>query len=1149
MLAGASKRIAGTLHPMGQAIPARRWERLQEDSPARPVVWRARSLETFGTLGSFAYGWSNYSIPQPISATLLEVDDAASQGGHAMACTALTINLGFFIPVTWSTAPNATSGGVTVALTTTGFAGVTVTGPGGSVFSPTLGSNTQKYMIFGSGPCVLLLQSGTGAGPVNRNVSLVDFTGGAPAITGLLLSTSTSAVIAEPVVKHSQGNGSAFLVSSNPGSGGLLNIAIRRSDNGNVLVPLGSATPDTSLDGEATATELRIHYKLGGPPVVRAIPQGECNVSPSTQNFPDVVVGGDVSLSTSADAFTIENTGSDCLTISAIGNVAPFTVTGFSSTELGPGETVVVNVTFTPGAVGIFNESLPVTRSPAQGDSDLTCQGEARAPVLGLSVTPWTLSFGSRPVGLPVTRNVTITNTGEAAIPIAWASSPPGSTVSWAASGAGTMLPYGGSLTVPITFTPAAETSYSATFVATSGAISDSAAITGSGCVANSTIVLPPVAPVDFGQVQRLFRTVRYFAVSNGGDGPLTFTARVQGPDATLFGLQLPSGSVTDVVSVRSYTVEPVSHCGPGAIGSGETIVAVAFHANGAPGARSAELVIEGHNATNATQTSWTYPLSAEIVALVAVDAALVLDRSGSMADPSGVRTKVDAEVSAGQLFAELARPDVEDRLAFIKFNTIPDAFQPITPVTSANQPSLANSINATELAPSGATGIAGGVLTGLSELATPRSTVPPVVNKAMVVLTDGRDNRAFQEPGTGDWFSLEGGEMERPGGGPVATQPLSTPSDVQIYALGIGNSENINAAKLNQLAQATGAFYGVVDELSGSSYFDLEKYFIQIYMDAVGMPVISDPVYTIFPGQTHEIEFDVLRGDVGFLVVVLDHNGFRLPFWVESPIGEVVDANFVPPGYRMRSGFTSSARYLEIGLPAGEPERYAPRNGKRWKLVVKHTGQVCLGDPEELAPTSDRPSEEGSTSWGFLPRKCREWDDPLDYGVAIGAASNFRLQAFVSPEPIHAGDRILLTAVVAEAGLPIKGCTVTVRSVAPSGATWTLTLLDDGLHSDGSVDDAEYAEHFTNTAEGGSYEFTFRAVGTSGDGEPVVREAVRAKYVVGRVPVDPKEPGGGDPGQTIRECCERLGRLATIGIGLVLLALAVLLVIVLIQS
>jgi hypothetical protein len=93
-----------------------------------------------------------------------------------------------------------------------------------------------------------------------------------------------------------------------------------------------------------------------------------------------------------------------------------------------------------------------------------------------------------------------------------------------------------------------------------------------------------------------------------------------------------------------------------------------------------------------------------------------------------------------------------------------------------------------------------------------------------------------------------------------------------------------------------------------------------------------------------------------------------------------------------------------------------------------------------------------------------------------------------------------------------------------------SLTLADDGAHQDADPDDGEYARPFTNTAQAGSYDFVFRAVGYTRDGEPVVREAMRSKYVEGYVRPPPEHwpPGrgdGGNGGGKDDESCEKILR------------------------
>ncbi len=470
------------------------------------------------------------------------------------------------------------------------------------------------------------------------------------------------------------------------------------------------------------------------------------------------------------------------------------------------------------------------------------------------------------------------------------------------------------------------------------------------------------------------------------------------------------------------------------------------------------------------------------------------------------------------------------------KYNNVINVLQGMTLVTSANQPGIVSQINSTELAPADSTSIAGGVMVALNELATPRSTPSAALNKMMLVLTDGKDNTAYLNPGDGQYYSLLGGQEHDPNNwfNLVNTNAINPPADIKIYAVGLGKSDEIDTGRLDVLAQTTGAYSGLVNQdLTGEHYFDLEKYFTQVYMDAVDLAVISDPVATIHGGETHRIPFEVLRGDVGGLVVVYDKLGAgRLPYYLETPLGEIIDVTSLPTGFQIRHGITETARFTEFRNPAGEVNRYAGT----WNLVVMHQGRLCRDDKKYFTTHYTHATHDQYTSnFGFVSGDCFAYSDPVDYGFSIGVGSNLRMQAYVTPGIVKIGEPIHLTAAIAEAGLPSIDCNVTVTARTPGGAVSHLTLYDDGFHVDGEPDDGEYANDFTATNESGGYEFLFRATGYSRDGEPIIREALRSKYVEGIVPITPPANRTDDD-----RCCLFIKRLVMI--GLVLLVIIILL-------
>ncbi|HEV7505217.1 MAG TPA: choice-of-anchor D domain-containing protein [Thermoanaerobaculia bacterium] len=1039
-----------------------------------------------------------------------------------MAC--LNITEGLFYnalpdsPV-WSTSGGTTTpAGVTIAATTSGI--LVHKGASSQPFSKPL--NGAVYWVTFGNPRNFILILTTDIImpdlPETRTVVLVETTS-----TGITthppISISATSTDSLPLVQPSEGNGSVFalLMSGNNGS---VSGTVYRSDNFQEFCSTGLFTPSQQVIGNATTTQLQILE--GGVTRASALrPLGSCQATPNPVTFPDAVLGAsDPALATQTRQATIRNNGTDCLTISGVGNVAPYSVTGFSPplpAVLGVGETLTAEILFAPAAVGTFNHDLPITRNPELGDDKLHCRGVARNATHSISFSG-TIAFGTVPLGMPATRTLTITNNGETTVNLVIPAPAPGSDFQWAAF-SGPVSPGGPAVNVAITFTPTSETPQSVALTFTSNAAGSPHHVTiaGTGCVARARIAIDaPVGAVSFGNVQRGFRSVRTVRVRNTGNGPLNFRASITG--SALFGLARDSDPVTSPSSTLSFSLDPPMACGADATGPGEVVFGVTFFANDVASAIAVTggLVIDNHNDTSAAP-SFTFDLTATIVAAINTDTMLVIDRSGSMSEASGDRRKIDTAIDAGHLYVQLGRPDVGDRIGLTKFNQNPETFNSIDEITGANQPVIAATINLTELNPDGSTAIAGGVLDALRDLNShPRSSPPPELNRTLVVLTDAIDNTPYTNPADGVTYSLLGD---------AGTTALPMPGNVKVYGIGIGDS--IDAARLGQLAQATGGHYLHVRNFSGPDYFQLEKHFTQIYMDTADLATIVDPTYVIDPGETQSIEFDVLRGDVSCMVVVYDRDGIRLPFYLQTPHVEVIDLTTIPPGFELRPGLTSTARFLEVRFPPNDPDRYA---GK-WKAVIRHDGRACYANGGGRITEAGLPTAQRSFQFGFQPTACKEYSKPISYGIAVGAGSNFRMQAYVDPAVVGVGEPIRLNALLSEFGLPVIGSSVMVTSRAPDGTTETFTLYDDGAHDDDASDDGNYGNRFTHTFAEGTYEFTFRAEGHSREGEPVKREAVRSKYVEGRTPLVPPE-GGGENGF---QCCRWV--ILTLGIiGFILL-------------
>lgn len=990
------------------------------------------------------------------------------------------------------------------------------------------GGPSASYLsaVFGGNSFVAVLEIDDNVGIATRTVYIVDFTGGGAAPTAVAIHTQAlvQSSTDTPALLVSQGSESlAFVFSATTTAQEVQRLNIVRSDNGDPVMngPLTVSGVNGAVGAELTAAELIMRFPnaFNDGEQTMPRPRGECDIVDPTLDFGEAVLGADVpGLATTTRTATLRNAGLDCLTIQNIGDSAPFALTAAARAQLpvtiDPGEEVDFDIVFAPPAAGNnISRTLPVTLNPANGDDEIDCIGDARNASASIATSTNSINFGTLVSGTTDTRTFTVTNDGEVAVTIAIAGPPGASDFTWAA----VPPPAGGIPLAPGATTPARNVTYAAAgdgpatsrtiTVTPSLGAARNISVSGRSCVPNAEITVPPIAPLDFARLERGFRTVRLVEITNSGDDDLTFTARIVAGNvpaqAASFGLVLPGNDITDAPATRSYSVLPAQRCGPGPTGNNVQVVAVSFHADGANGLYGAILRIEGHNATNvAAGQSWDFPLTGEIIDPVPVDIALVLDRSGSMADPIGTRNKMEAALAGAQLLVQMLRDTAPDRCAIVAFSTDPAVEFGIDRV-SASRAAMLGTLAPATFAPGGWTNIAGGAILGAAELAVAHPDNPPVLRKAMVVLTDGIENRCFQIGGAGPYYSITGRDppdMATPAGAPMATDPWPPPQGLKVYGIGLGAPADIDAAALDTLASATGASYQGASDLTGKSWFLLEKYFTQIFMETAGLQQIADPFYTISPGDKHVHEFDIYPGDVNCMVVTYDVPGQRLPFHVESPQGELFSGTSLPPGFGLRFRSTPTARFVEIVFPSQDPKRYAGR----WRAIVEHGGYTCAGD-------SGRDSQSG-----FLPRKCKPNKGPVDYGIAIGAGSNLRLQPWVDPATTYVGQSFRLNATLTEAGLAIPGATVSVRVVAPNGNQWMVPLRDDGQHQDGQADDGDYGGRFDQTFVAGNYSLTFLADGIHG-GQPFHREAHRTKPVFDkRRP--PKDDDGGRP-----DWCRRL--------------------------
>jgi hypothetical protein len=216
---------------------------------------------------------------------------------------------------------------------------------------------------------------------------------------------------------------------------------------------------------------------------------------------------------------------------------------------------------------------------------------------------------------------------------------------------------------------------------------------------------------------------------------------------AIVFEVHSPGAAVT--LEFKSGPVHPrLQRLGATSVSVGPTAGSGIVHARlwltyetGAPGESITDSVTVSRPGTT---EEWVIKLSASTVERKKSAAALVLDRSGSMAeDMGGGTTCIQGLREAAQIFVDVMLQD--DGVALVRFNQAADELKPVTVLGSPADPfdpgraAIKASVTGPDLNPAGQTSIGAGIVKGRTAL----NSVTGFDFKSMLVFTDGKENHA----------------------------------------------------------------------------------------------------------------------------------------------------------------------------------------------------------------------------------------------------------------------------------------------------------------------------------------------------------------------------------------------------------------------
>lgn len=322
-----------------------------------------------------------------------------------------------------------------------------------------------------------------------------------------------------------------------------------------MLAACGSSSNNVDVKVVQNTLQFGPALSFGDQPVNTAVTQSVTLLNNGTT----LVVG--ISLQICAGTVTSTTGNFPCPKQSAFAVAASGASCG---NALGVAQSCVIEITFTPPAVGSFTATLVATNTNNLDGPPQTVplSGTGTAPTI--AVTPGALSFGDQLAGTTsAAQTVTVSNNGSSALTVTSvrlggssltlpAASPPSEFIELNACGQA-VLP-GGSCTITVSFAPTASGADAETLSIQSDGGNATVALSGTGIAPIAS--LSPTA-LDFGaQILGTVSVPQTVTLSNTGSAPLTVSA------LTIYGVNpgdLPAAYLQN--NACGYTVQPGGSC------------------------------------------------------------------------------------------------------------------------------------------------------------------------------------------------------------------------------------------------------------------------------------------------------------------------------------------------------------------------------------------------------------------------------------------------------------------------------------------------------------------------------------------------------------------------------------------------------------
>jgi hypothetical protein len=528
-------------------------------------------------------------------------------------------------------------------------------------------------------------------------------------------------------------------------------------------------------------------------------------------------------------------------------------------------------------------------------------------------------------------------------------------------------------------------------------------------------------------------QTARALRLRVRGCRAVTAAASLAGDPA--FGLLAPSVALPD----------------PAAYITRDLLVWVLFTAGAAGSTATGTLTVT----VPETAQTVTVPIEATVVAKPTVASCLVLDRSGSMDQPSGLPglTRMAVLRSAAPLFVNLL--DDDDAVGVVRFDT--DA-APGTPVqvaggqiAGAGRTAALGAIQTHTTNPLGLTAIGDGLEAGTAAL----NAVSGFASTATVVFTDGEETASKR------------------------IDDVLTLINSRVFAIGLGTADQLDPVALQRLVNGTGGYLLLTGNPGPDDQIRLQKYFAQVLAGVTNADIVVDPDGHVPVGREVVVPYDLTEAETRHDVVLFGPTADVIDLALEAPDGTLLTAGAGFDEVRAADHHIARAALAGVAQPQG-----------RWLAHLTVDQARLHRHLDQLEEAKDVAAIAVIRAHG------------VPFTLSVQARSSLHLQVQVTQGSRRPGSTATVTAALTEAGIPLgRSAAVRAHVVDPLGTPSVLTLVE--------TDDGLFRADLTASVPG-VYQLRVRAEGTTLRGSPFTREELRTVAVWDGGDRTP-DPGGTD--------------------------------------